>query len=189
MTAWNNIPLDAELIERTRFKQDPAACILRSTVEEAAARLRQIPGYRAALGHAQSIAVPEVRQGLRRKLVSPAVCGHLALEIRWDVSLYDHGAYASIRAFLVDSGDVLCVVNARDRSVMGTASFSVEDFVMHFLRAWVSKDTTITDDDALTMNRELQDIFARVYEEYAVPGNPIADAALGKALLAELKPE
>lgn len=184
MTSYHSIPLDPDLIERTRFEADPASCITKRTVDAAAALLRTIDGYRRALGQEQEIAIPEERTGLlRRTVAKPEVRGWLALELRWDVSLYDPGCYASIRAFLVDSGDVLCVVNARDRSFMFAADMPVEDFVWRFMAAWVRKDSSATYYDAAAMNRVLMETFERVYHENAVPKHPLADGALCKALL------
>lgn len=184
MASQNHTPIDTELVERTRFEQDPASCITRSTVSAAASLLRTVADYRRALGQAQETAVPEERTGLlRRTVAKPEVRGWLALELRWDVSLYDPGCYASIRAFLLDSGAVLCVVNARDRSFMFADEMPVEDFVWRFMAAWVRKDSSATDYDAAAMNRVLLENFERVYHENSVPKRPLADGTLCKALL------
>ncbi|MBQ7850886.1 MAG: hypothetical protein IJ343_14260 [Clostridia bacterium] len=190
MTSYNHTPLDASLIERTRFEHDPASCITRSTVDAAAALLRQIPGYRMALGQEQTVAIPEERTGLlRSKLVRSEVRGHLTLEIRWDVSLYDAGCYASIRAFLLETGLIACVVNARDRSLMYDVELSVEDFVWMFMAAWIRKDSSATYYDAAAMNQGLGELFSRIFREHAVPGRPIADGALAKVMQTLLKAE
>lgn len=183
MTTRKPTPLDNELISRTRYEKDPSSCIVRQTVDSAAALLRSIPGYRQALGETQEIAVPEMRSGLLRRTVTPAVMGWLALEMRWDVSLYAHGCYSSLRAFLVDSGELLCVVNARDRSFMYSAAMSVEEFVRLFMTAWISKDSSATYYDAAAMNHALDELFERVFNEHCVPKSPLADGALCKELM------
>lgn len=187
MTDMNGRPLDAALIERTRFEQSPESCIAEETVTGFAGLIRRVPEYHRALNRSRVVAVPQERSRVLRRMVKPAVEGWLILDMRWDVSLYNAGEYSSIRAFLLDGGDVLCVVNARDRDTMHSRRMTPETFARLFLEAWLKRDSAATYYDAAAMNAELRAVYMRVYEEHAVRAECIADGGLCKALLTLLR--
>lgn len=187
MTDRNGRPLDTALIERTRFEQSPECCITEENVAGFAGLLRRVPEYHRALDRSKAVAVPEERSRVLRRVVKPAVEGWLLLDMRWDVSLYNAGEYSSIRAFLLDGGEVLCVVNARDRDTMHSMHMTPEAFARLFMEAWLKRDSAVTYYDAAAMNAELRAVYTRVFEEHAVKAEFIADGGLCKALLTLLK--
>lgn len=187
MTGRKGMPLDASLIERTRFEQEPASCISAQLAADFAVRIAQTPEYRRALNRPRAVAIPAERSAILHRVRQPAVEGWSVLEMRWDVSLYNPGEYSSISAYLLDSGEVLCVVNARDRETMLTRRITAEQFALLFLRAWVQRDSAAAYTDADDMNDALQGVCERVFREHIVPEKCIADAGLSKALLALIR--
>ena len=187
MTGINGTPLDAELIERTRFQQNPASCISQANVDALAALIRQTSGYRQALNKEQVVAIPEERTPVLKRLRAPAVSGWFVMELRWDADLYTPGKYSTIRAYLTDDGALLCVVNGRDRGVMFKRTYSVEDFAWLFMNAWICKDSATTYYDAVAMNDALRAVCDRVFEENIVQERFLADGSLCKELLRLLR--
>lgn len=187
MTDRNGKMLDEALIERTRFEQSPESCISEENVAGFAALIRRVPEYHRALKRPRAVAVPQERSRVLRRLVKEAVEGWQILDMRWDVSLYNAGEYSSIRAFLLDGGDVLCVVNARDREPVLRRRMTPEGFARLFLEAWLKRDSAVTYYDAAAMNAELRAVYMRVFEEHSVRAECMADGGLCKALLARMK--
>jgi len=180
-------PLDRRLIQRTRFEQAPDDFITRQNTEEFASLLRQTPEYRRAVNAGKAMAIPEERSPVLKRLREPAVEAWLILELRWDVKVSEPGAYSSICLFLLDSGEVLCVLRARDQATMMTRRLQAETFAELFLRAWVRRDSLLASYVPRQMNEELHQAYTRLFREHVVPGQYLADAGLCRELLALLR--
>lgn len=180
--------IDHDLIARTRFAQDPAACIAPEVVAEFAAQIALTAEYRRAMGKEMTVAVPARRRGLFVRAESQAVQGWNVLELRFDVNVASAGEYASIRAFLLAGGEILCVVYARDRSVMRTRRMRTEDFARMVMTAWLRRDSAVTYYDADAMNEELTRVCQQLFREHIVTDLYLADGSLCRSLMGILAP-